>query len=300
MAPLDIKQLQALSVVLQAQSFDKAAKILHLTQSAVSQRIKQLEDQLGQPLIIRANPLAPTKAGQQVLRRARQISLLQDELWSDLGHHHQVQRNISIGLNADSLATWFLDAVTPVMQQHDVLLELKVDDQDQTHKLLKSGEVMGCISASGSPMQGCRCEYLGGMRYFGVASREFVARHFSGEITREALLDAPKVEFNSSDQLMHSYLRQYYGLEDEQISAHAVPSSECFVDFIGRGLAWGMLPEIQLAQWQNKYEWVNLTPAKSVFVPLYWHSWNLKSSFIGVVSRAIVGYAASALEQHEK
>lgn len=296
MASLDLKQLEALTVVLQAQSFEKAAKILHLTQSAVSQRVKQLEDQLGQPLIVRGSPLAPTEAGQQVLRRARQIFLLQDELWSDLGHH-QVQSNVSIGLNADSLATWFLDAIGPVLEQHDVLLELKVDDQDQTHKLLKSGEVMGCISASGSPMQGCRCEYLGGMRYFSTASREFAARHFAGGMTREALLGAPKVEFNSSDQLMHAYLRQYFGLEDEQVSAHAVPSPECFVDFIGRGLAWGMVPEIQLAQWQGRYEWVNLTPAKSVLVPLYWHSWNLKSSFIRVLSKAIVAHAACALEQ---
>ncbi len=296
MASLDLKQLQALSVVLEVQSFDKAARILHITQSAVSQRVKQLEDQLGQPLIVRGNPLVPTKAGQRVLRRARQIALLQDELWEELGHRHQAHTNVAIGLNADSLATWFLDAIQPVLEQHDVLIELKVDDQDQTHKLLKSGEVMGCISASESPMQGCRCEYLGDMRYCGVASRKFVTRYFAGGATRDALISAPMVEFNSNDQLQYCYLRQYFGLKDEQVPAHRVPSSDSFVEFISRGLAWGMVPEIQLPARQDKYELVNLTPGKSVSVPLYWHSWNLKSSLIQALSKAIVGYATRTLD----
>ena len=61
--------------------------------------------------------------------------------------------------------TWFYPAVNEFLSREKVLLDLTVDDQDQTRKLLRDGMVMGCISSEPEPVQGCRAARLGTMCY---------------------------------------------------------------------------------------------------------------------------------------
>ena len=295
MVNLEIKQLRALIAVLEEQSFDKAAARLNVTQSAVSQRIKQLEDQLGQPLIKRGSPPQATKAGQKVMSYARQVLLMQGELLQELGHGEGGVTRLNIAINADSLASWFLDAVQPLIEAQDFVIELKVHDQEQTHEFLKTGEVLGCISASDQTMQGCDCQYLGQMHYHCVATEAFYQRYFAAGVDAQAFAKAPAVGVSHHDELQNQYLQHYFQLPEGDYPRHHIPSSEQYVNFIGRGLAWGLVPALQLEQFQDQYQLRDICPDKQISVPLYWHSWHLKSQVIADLSKALLSHAKTAL-----
>ncbi|PIE25374.1 MAG: ArgP/LysG family DNA-binding transcriptional regulator [Neptuniibacter caesariensis] len=293
---IDYKQLQTLAAILEEDSFDKAATRLHISQSAVSQRLKQLEDTIGQTLILRSNPIQVTTAGQQLLKHYRQISLLQRELFAELSQKQaDGYTRIAIGLNADSLATWFLDAVQPLLQKEKILFELKVDDQDQTHHLLKSGQVIGCISSNPKPMQGCNCIPLGIVTYRFLASPEYVARYFPDGINREGFLQAPVAEFSNKDELQNRYLQTFFNIAANEYPKHRIPSTESFFQMVIRGLACGMIPDQQSREPLDNGKVVDLSPGQYIDVPLYWHVWNLKSDLYRQLTHALTRVASKEL-----
>lgn len=293
----DLKQMAALAAVLEEQSFDRAALRLHITQSAVSQRVRQLEERLGQTLVVRSSPLQPTAAGQQLLKYFRQVSLLQGELASALSLEQQTgNTRISIGVNADSLATWLLGALSPVFDAGNVTIDLKVDDQEQTHHLLRTGEVMGCISSSSAPVQGCRCIPLGVTPYRCLATPSYIERYFPQGIEAGAFRHAPVAEFNHKDELQKRYLMRFFGLQPTDYSCHRIPSSEAFYDLILRGYACGMVPDLQSGEALNAGRICDLMPGCYLAVPLYWHVWNLRSETLDLVTASLTRGAGRLLD----
>lgn len=78
---METRYLKTLVAAVEEGSFSRAAEVLHITQSAVSQRIKFLEEQFGQQLFDRSGPgLELTAAGQLVLVKAREILSKEREL----------------------------------------------------------------------------------------------------------------------------------------------------------------------------------------------------------------------------
>ena len=286
---IDARQVSALVAVIEEQSFDRAAMRLNLTQSAVSQRIKQLENLLGHALLVRTNPPQPTAMGTKLLTYYQQVSILESELLQQLGwlEDGEQQYKLAIGVNADSLSTWFFDAVQEFVEKHDLLLDLKVDDQDQTYHMLKNGDVVGCISTLDSAMPGCHIELLGDMTYYCVCSPDFEKRFFEKGANKQAFLKAPAVQFNHKDLLQADYLQRYWGIQPFEYLYHQVPASEPYLDYMVRGMAWGMAPPIQCQQLLDSGELVELTPDKVISVKLYWHVWNLKSSLVRELTQVL-------------
>lgn len=292
---IDYRQLHAFATILEQQSFEKAAQKLCITQSAISQRLKQLEDNLGQLLVVRSQPPRATTIGEQLLRHYQQVSLLQDDLLRELNQDDTSrQTRLTIGLNADTLATWFFDALTPLMAEYNILLELRVDDQDQTHKLLRQGAVIGCISTSTQPIQGGRCIPLGVCRYRALASPAFLQHYFPNGVNRAALSQAPPVEYNEKDTLQQQYLQRYF--QDCQIPAtHRIPSTESFMDFIARGYAWGMVPDLQSQTERQTGRLIELIADKPLDVALYWHSWSLAGSLSQQLTETLLKHCQTVL-----
>lgn len=297
---LDLKHMAALCAIIEEQSFDKAARKLHVTQSAVSQRLKQLEESLGQLLVVRGNPLRATDAGHLVIKHYRQISMLQTELMEDLTTGTQSGYNtVAIGLNADSLDTWFLDALDPLLREQNLLLDLKIDDQDQTHQLLRNGDVLGCISASPEPMQGCSCIPLGVTPYRCLASPDYVNRYFPDGVSSDGFRLAPVAEFNHKDELQNRYLATYFDISPGDYPKHRVPATVPFFDLIIRGHACGMVPDQQSHKQMAEGLVVDMTPGKYLAVPLYWHVWNLKSQQASQITEALTAAAKTMLDPFE-
>jgi len=295
---LDYKLIEALAMVVREGGFDKAANVLHITQSAVSQRIKLLEEITGQVLMTRTTPPQPTISGQTFLKHYIKVKQLEDDLKKEIERSGCVEfSSIAVGVNADSFSLWFVDAIYPFLQKERLLVDIRVNDQEQTHRLLKGGEVMACISTQEQPVQGCRCEYLGRMDYRMMAAPEFASRWFPHGLTVEKIFQAPAVIFNKYDKLHHKYLKKYFDETIYSFPAHYVPSVEKFADFVLKGLAYGMLPDEQIAPLLRAGKVIDVSPGMLLSVKLYWHCWNLKSSLLMRLTQHLTRSAKTLLKE---
>jgi LysR family transcriptional regulator (chromosome initiation inhibitor) len=273
---LDPRQLEALAAVVEHGGFGPAAQALNLTLAAVSLRLKSLEDQLGQRLLVRGKRVRATPAGQALLGHVKQLRLMEADLLAGLrggearaGAHWQ---SLSVAINADSVASWFLPGVAPLLQRHRLLLEVVIDDQDHTHDALKSGDVVGCVTTRADAMRGCVAEPLGVMRYHCLATPELAQRCRTprGALSPHKLLAQPAVIFNRKDALQDAFLEQHIGLRQPAYPRHYVPAVQAFETAIELGLGWGMVPAQHLPQYPTLVE---LMPGATVDVALYWQHW---------------------------
>jgi LysR family transcriptional regulator (chromosome initiation inhibitor) len=280
---LDAVQLATFQAVIAEGSFEAAARALHVTPSAVSQRIKALEQDVGQVLVRRAKPAAPTGAGQALVRYAGQVALLEREaLAAARGALAGSRVRISVVVNADSLHTWFLPVLSRVP---DVLFDLHQDDQEYTADLLRAGTAMAAVTAQHVAVQGCRVERLGAMRYLAVAAPGFDA----GDLAA-----APVILLNRKDQLQHRFLT---ALTRRRLDppVHYVPAAAAFVDAVRLGLGWALVPE-QIARADiDAGRVVELTPGRHLDVPLYWQYWRMQSEVLTALTEAVKAVAAEVL-----
>lgn len=284
------EQLAALVAIVDEGSFDAAARHLSVTPSAVSQRIRALESQVGQVLLLRTTPSRVTEAGAAVLRTARQQQLLERELRSELSATGgSGAAPLAVAVNADSLATWFVRVVAQCASWPDVSLQLHVEDQAHSATLLRTGTVLGAVTSEPVAVQGCSVERLGTMRYVPVASPELAARWARGRTVDWAGM--PVVRFNAKDDLQHRVLTAR-GVTSPP-PTHVVPSSEGFLAAVRAGLGWGVLPEEQLGEDVQSGRLVRLPGRDRIDVPLYWQRWRLQSARIDRVTAAVRAAATS-------
>ncbi len=269
----DYKLLAALAAVIEQSGFERAAQVLGLSQSAVSQRIKVLEGRIGQPVLIRATPPSPTEIGRRLLNHVQQVRLLERDLQSVVPALDEggTPERLRIALNADTLATWWAQAVGDFCAEHRLLTDLVVEDQDVGLKRMRAGEVAACLCGSERPVAGARSLLLGAMRYRALASPDFIARHFPAGITAHALARSPALVFGPDDLLQHRYLASL-GIEGV-FEHHLCPSSEGFIRMTEAGMGWGLVPELQVREQLASGRLVELLSDRCIDVPLYWHHW---------------------------
>lgn len=283
---LDLHQLRALDAAVSEGTLEAAARVLRVTPSAVSQRLRALEVATGRILLVRSKPVRPTAAGEAVLRLARQVALLTDDAARALAGEVGGRSTLAVAVNADSLATWVLPAIAPLA---DVLsLHLLREDERRTEALLRSGEVLAAITTRAEPVAGCTVRPLGAMRYRPVASPAFIARWFADGPTGEALAVAPVVVFDRDDPLQHDYLIRRGVTADPP--THMVPASADCAAAIGLGMGWGMLPALQAGAGSEVFD-----ADGGVDVPLYLQRWRLSSPALDRLTDALVEAGRSAL-----
>jgi LysR family transcriptional regulator (chromosome initiation inhibitor) len=296
MVLLDYKLLHALSVVLNEQSFDKAASVLAITQSAVSQRIKSLEKVIGQPVLIRAQPIVATAIGKKLLGHYQQVKLLEQDIIPDISgskKHETITANIAS--NADSLATWLIAAFGDVSHQYNLAVNFQLADENRTINYLKDGEVFGAISTYDHALPGCTLEKLGDMHYLLVAAPSFIANYFSEGINKQTLARTPAVAYDQKDDMHIKYIEQTFGLKGGLYPCHTVRSSEAFVNFAKQGLAYCLIPKLQIQAELASGDLINLMPENPIIRTLYWHHWILLKGVFKQLSSAIINRAQYAL-----
>lgn len=299
MYDIDYKLLKALTMVVQEGGFEKAGHVLHISQSAVSHRVRLLEDQIGQILLTRTSPPSPTHLGRQLIKHYYKVKMLEIDLFESIEMcSRESSTTLIIGLNVDSLATWFLGAVEAFLKQKSILLDLIVDDQAHTHRLLKEGKVTGCISSRPDPMQGCIAEYLGSINYHLIGTVEYAKKWFPRGVDKETLSRAPILLYNRKDEIHKKLIEIILGEVPGELTVHYLPAVEKFTDFIRSGMACGMcdLPTDEVCvKLLESGELVDLAPHHFINLKLYWHSWNLKSKFMEKFSRVLVSRARKIL-----
>ncbi|RDJ00357.1 LysR family transcriptional regulator ArgP [Dyella solisilvae] len=291
-------QLSAFAAVLDEGSFEAAARRLAVTPSAISQRIKSLEDRLGQVLILRRSPCTATPAGQRLLRSVQQLRLLEAETLHDF---HVVpdgstSATIAIAVNADSLTTWFLSALATLHAGDGLLFDVRVEDQDHSTDLLRDGSVLGAVTAIAQPLPGCNVKKLGVMRYVPVASPAFVDRHFADGVNASSLGQAPMLVFNRKDALQWRFV---HSVTRARLTPpmHYLPSSTAFVEGAALGLGWAMAPESMLERPFAEGRLKPIAPGRRLDVPLYWQHWAIRSATLARLTDTLQQAARQALRQ---
>jgi LysR family transcriptional regulator (chromosome initiation inhibitor) len=292
----DLSQLAALSAAVSEGTFEGAARALHVTPSAVSQRLKALEQAAGRVLLVRSKPVRVTPSGQPVLRLARQVALLAADAHRELDGDVQPV-TIPLAINADSLATWVLDALAPLAGS--LCFDIRRDDQAHTSALLRDGTAMAAITADAEPVPGCSSSPLGSMRYRCMAAPAFAARWFGDGVSTAALAVAPVVVFDRKDDLQHRYLRRRTRRRLDP-PAHYVPSSADFLNTVRLGLGWGMVPDLQAKPYEQSGALVDLDPAGASRITLHWQQWKLRSPSLDLVAQAIREAARHHLDQRAR
>jgi LysR family transcriptional regulator (chromosome initiation inhibitor) len=284
----DSEHLATLLAVVEEGTLDAAARRLRVTPSAVSQRLKAFEEQVGRVLVVRSKPTRATGPGEALVRMARQLRLLEHEADQALGASDDGVSTIPIAVNADSLSTWILPALERVARAHPVVFEIHRDDQDHTAGWLAAGTVMAAVTSQAEPVPGCTSTPLGRVRYRPRASPAFVDRWFPGGADAASLAVAPVVVFDDKDLLQADYLRRA-ARRPLDPPRHVVPASADFALAVRLGLGWGMLPD---AQSEGTVVFDETRPRD---VPLHWQQWNLRSPLLDAVAAEVVASARAAL-----
>ena len=299
---LDPKQLDALLAVAEHASFSKAAVALRLTLAAVSLRVSALEESLGQRLLVRGKRVSVTPSGSKLLAHVRHVRLMEADLLSVLLGHGDASagrpmQTLSVAVNADSLATWFLSGVSPTLKRHRLLLDITIDDQDHTLEALKQGQVVGCVTTSAQSVAGCAAIPLGVMRYRCVSSPMQRSKWLTpaGNVSLHRMLASPAVVFNRKDGLQDMFLRRHFALTHAAYPRHFVPAVDAFEHAIVQGLGWGMVPELMLGTRAGAMGVVEVFDDKPVDVPLVWQHWVKESSAAKRLTQAVVGAAKQRL-----
>jgi LysR family transcriptional regulator, chromosome initiation inhibitor len=286
---LDYKLVEAFAAVLEERGFARAAERLFITQSAVSQRIKQLEDEIGRALIVRETPPRATPAGERLLRHYRQVAGLEEETIGDLGIHKRGGfRHLPIAVNADCLSVWLLDAIAPFLREASITLEIHVGDQDSNLRFLQSGMVAGCVSSQRMAMQGFTSTRIGSVRYLLCASPAFMKTWFKDGFNRESASRAPVIHFSRDDQIQYRSLMKLFGRPQVLPPAHYIPSAEKFNEGVYLGLGYATIPEVQALPAIRKGRIVEIDPKGRLDTALYWYRWSRSSDLLQEFSKVLI------------
>jgi LysR family transcriptional regulator (chromosome initiation inhibitor) len=273
---LDYSLIAAVAAVVREGSFERAALALHVTPSAVSQRVKLLEQRLGERLIVRGSPCRATAAGAHLVQHADAVQALEQQLVRALpaaqlsgGGGPTPRPTLRVAVNADSLATWFMAAAAEFTREHAALLDLRLDDQEHTAAALRAGDVAAAVTTLAAPVPGCRSLALGAMHYVAVASPAYVSRHFSDGVDAVSLAAAPCLVFNQKDRLQDDWVRAAVGRK-VPLPRHWVPAAQAFIDGCLAGLGWGMNPASLAVPHIARGALVELPPGLRLPVSLHW------------------------------
>ena len=302
MSTFDPDALECLAAIVEEGGFERAARRLSITQSAVSQRLRALEAQVGTVLIVRSRPLKATSAGQLLLKHTRMLRLLRADLERDLKElapsslrGAREEERISIAINADSIATWALPALTGLAQS-GLPMEIVTDDQDFTHEWLRQGQVLGCVTTLKQALRGCKVVPLGAMEYVAVATPALAQERLGGEVlTAHNFREIAFVAFNRKDDMQSEFVGQAFGLKRVMLNQLFVPSSEGQVRAVLAGWGASVLPRLLAQPLLDQNLLVNLAPSCVLPIQLYWHCWNLESEVLDALTRALTLSAEVAL-----
>lgn len=297
--------LECLAAIVEEGGFERAAGRLSITQSAVSQRLRSLEAQVGTVLLVRSRPVKPTTAGRLLLKHAMQMRLLRADLEQDLKELAlqsptlREEDRISIAINADSIATWALGALDNLMRE-GLPLEIITDDQDFTHDWLREGQVLGCVTTTDRALRGCKVSALGSMEYIAVASPQYAEEHCPRGLSPQNFRQIPFIAFNRKDDLQTEFVAHALRLPRISLMQRFVPNGFGQMQAVRSGWGASVLPRSMVAQALAAGEMVDISPGFSLGVALYWHCWNLNSEVIDRLSAALESGARAALTQSKQ
>ncbi len=294
---LDYASIAAVAAIVREGTFERGAASLGITPSAISQRVRGLEERLGAILIVRGQPCEPTELGRTLCAHLDRVRLLEHDLAPSLGRgavDADAPVTLRIAVNSDSLPTWFPAAIAAFDPGPKVALDLTLDDEAHTADRLRANEVLAAVTDDPEPVQGCKTIPLGALRYVACATPAFVDRYFADGLNAATLACAPHLRFDRHDAMQERWAREAHDI-DLAGPVHWVPSTHGLLDFILAGIGWGMNP-VQLVEGHlASGRLIELPPAHRLNVKLYWTVARLHALTLRRLTTAIQEAAALGL-----
>lgn len=294
----DYPLLEALAAVVREGTFEAAARSLNITQSAVSQRLKLLEEKAGAVLIVRGRPCVATDYGQHLYRHIEQVHLLEHDLRKNLATIDNPGKGapavIRIAVNSDSLATWFPEVIQRAGAELNLFFEVIPDDQEHTAERLRSGEALAAITAESNPLHGCRRVPLGAIEYLAVAAPRFVNSNFRDGVTHDTVQSSGVLVYDRKDLLPQQWMLAAFG-EPATLAGHLVPSYSGYMACCLNGAGWGMMPRFSVERYIEDGVLVELVPGAVVTVPLFWQSSGPGSEIMKMLTTTVTDVARQHL-----
>jgi DNA-binding transcriptional LysR family regulator len=188
---MTLKQLEALYWAGTLGSFALAAQRLCTTQSALSKRIQELEEELGEPLFDRTGPRARiTVAGERVLVHAGEMLRTKDDILAAARGPQGLRGSSPFGVSEFVASCWLPEIVTAIRARYpEVTLEPRVGVTGELMQELARGETDFAIGASSTPNASIASGRLFEVDMAWIAAPAVAAS--LGTITRERLADTP-------------------------------------------------------------------------------------------------------------
>jgi LysR family transcriptional regulator (chromosome initiation inhibitor) len=297
MANLDYRALAVLDAVAASGSFDKAALALGMTQSAVSQRIKALEDSAGRLLVVRGTPSVPTGLGQRLVAHFRHVQLMEAALDIDLGRGDSLPA-LRLAVDADSQASWFVQALPALLTPPRCQLDVQLADGADALTLVREGAAFACVADdSAGPVEaahGTSATALGVQRYLCVATPAFAGHWFGDGFSAEAAALAPGL--SNARGLLARFLADELGVQTA-CPQHLFDAPGALQSCLLSGAGYGLLPELLALAPLAAGQLVELRPGAGLDVALSWHAWNIDTPFTRTLSEHVSATARRFLRQ---
>lgn len=294
---LDYASIAAVAAIVREGTFERGAASLGITPSAISQRVRGLEERLGAILIVRGQPCQATELGRTLCAHLDRVRLLEHHLAPSLGRGAPVADApimLRIAVNSDSLPTWLRAAIAAFDPGPNVTLDLTLDDEARTADRLRANEVLAAVTDDPEPVQGCKTIPLGALRYAACATPAFVDRYFADGLNAASLARAPHMRFDRHDAMQERWAREAHGINLVG-PVHWVPSTHGLLDLILAGIGWGLNP-VQLVEGHlASGRLVELPPEHRLDVTLYWTVARLHALTLRRLTTAIQEAAAKGL-----
>jgi LysR family transcriptional regulator (chromosome initiation inhibitor) len=299
---LDYGSLSAVAAVVREGSFERAALALGVTPSAVSQRVRALEERLGSVFIVRGQPCRATKAGARICAHVERVRLLEGEMDLPALFGEDAAKGpptVRIAVNRDSLGTWFVPAIAGFTRSTGALVDIVLDREEFTSDRLRTGEVLAAVTDDASPVQGCRKLSLGSLRYVAAASPDFARTWFPRGADAKALAKAPVIIFDRPDHLQAKWAREIKGA---RLTApmHWIPATREFLDATLAGIGWGMNPLCLVKDMLADGRLIDLSPGKHVDVALYWQCARVGGRLLDALTKEVAAAAKRGLVVRRK
>lgn len=170
MRNLDIGLLRTFVSVVDSGGFTRAGERVNRTQSTISQQVRRLEEQVGQPLLERSSrALALTDDGQRLLGYARRILALNDEAYALLTNCRDTEI-VRIGLTEDYAAEYLPDLLDRLARTSGIRLQVRADLSLTLLKDLEAGDLdLAMVKQREAPTQAMASMRVG-LRWYGAAA----------------------------------------------------------------------------------------------------------------------------------
>jgi len=244
-------QLEAFLAIIKHKTVHGAAGSIHLTQTAVTQRIRALERLLRTTLFIRSRRgMLPTPAGEALLHYCQVVKELEGSTLAKIqGAGLDTEIELSIQAPTSIMRARVIPSCFPIMKSFpNLLMHFDVNDVDNQHQALRAGQVDFAILKEEYLTAEMKFKKLMPEQYVLVCSTKWQDKKLADIIANERIVD-----FGPSDQVTNNYLKQENLFEQAKHGRYFVNRTDALASLVMEGVGYTTLAtEFALPYVKNK------------------------------------------------